>query len=118
MTLPSLYDLNPSPLSQGRDWLMKDLLPKQRGHCPCEPVDSEDSLFILYTSGSTGKPKGVVHSSAGYLLHAAMTTQWSFDLKVRSFYTSSAYIIVYSYYLHYTICMCVYLYRRRMCIAV
>ena len=28
---------------------------------------------MLYTSGSTGKPKGVVHSTAGYLLHAALT---------------------------------------------
>lgn len=36
-------------------------------------MDSEDLLFILYTSGSTGKPKGVAHSTAGYLLYAAMT---------------------------------------------
>ena len=36
-------------------------------------MDSEDPLFILYTSGSTGKPKGVLHSTAGYLLQAAMT---------------------------------------------
>jgi acyl-CoA synthetase (AMP-forming)/AMP-acid ligase II len=33
---------------------MSDLLPKMRPHCPCESMDSEDSLFILYTSGSTG----------------------------------------------------------------
>ena len=32
-------------------------------HCPAEPMDSEDMLFILYTSGSTGKPKGIVHLS-------------------------------------------------------
>jgi acetyl-CoA synthetase len=38
-------------------------------------------LFLLYTSGSTGKPKGVQHASAGYLLHAALTTEWTFDLK-------------------------------------
>jgi len=36
---------------------------------------------LLYTSGSTGKPKGVQHASAGYLLHAALTTEWTFDLK-------------------------------------
>jgi acetyl-CoA synthetase len=34
-------------------------------------MNAEDYLFMLYTSGSTGKPKGVVHSTAGYLLHAA-----------------------------------------------
>jgi acetyl-CoA synthetase len=49
----------------------------------CEPewVESEHPLFLLYTSGSTGKPKGVQHSSGGYLLHAALTTKWTFDLK-------------------------------------
>ncbi|XOV85949.1 MAG: acetate--CoA ligase [Pseudomonadota bacterium] len=47
----------------------------------CEPVwmDSEDPLFILYTSGSTGKPKGVLHTTAGYLLHSAMTHKYVFD---------------------------------------
>ena len=42
-------------------------------------MDSEDPLFILYTSGSTGKPKGVQHSTAGYLLHAAITHKYVFD---------------------------------------
>ncbi|HUD33601.1 MAG TPA: acetate--CoA ligase, partial [Variovorax sp.] len=48
----------------------------------CEPewVGAEHPLFLLYTSGSTGKPKGVQHSSGGYLLHAALTTKWTFDL--------------------------------------
>ena len=47
----------------------------------CEPtmMDSEDPLFLLYTSGSTGKPKGVSHSSAGYLLYAAVTHKHAFD---------------------------------------
>ncbi len=49
----------------------------------CEPewVEAEHPLFLLYTSGSTGKPKGVQHSTGGYLLHAALTTKWTFDLK-------------------------------------
>ncbi len=49
----------------------------------CEPewVEAEHPLFLLYTSGSTGKPKGVQHSTGGYLLHAALTTQWTFDLR-------------------------------------
>ena len=42
-------------------------------HCPAEPMNSEDPLFVLYTSGSIGKPKGVVHTQAGYLLYAMMT---------------------------------------------
>jgi acetyl-CoA synthetase len=44
-------------------------------------VSAEHPLFLLYTSGSTGKPKGVQHSTGGYLLHAALTTAWTFDLK-------------------------------------
>jgi len=47
--------------------------------CPCEPMNAEDPLFILYTSGSTGKPKGVLHTTAGYLLFAAMTHRYVFD---------------------------------------
>ncbi|KAF2366208.1 Acetate-CoA ligase [Trinorchestia longiramus] len=43
--------------------------------------EAEDPLFLLYTSGSTGKPKGLVHTTAGYLLYAAMTHRLVFDYK-------------------------------------
>lgn len=49
---------------------------QQRPVCPPEIVSSEHPLFILYTSGSTGKPKGVVHTTAGYLLGAALTLKY------------------------------------------
>ena len=49
--------------------------------CPPEEMDSEDPLFILYTSGSTGKPKGVLHTTAGYLLGAAMTHKYILDYR-------------------------------------
>jgi acetyl-CoA synthetase len=51
---------------------------------------SENPLFILYTSGSTGKPKGVLHTSAGYLLGTALTTQYVFDLKENDVYFCTA----------------------------
>ena len=50
---------------------------------PAEKMDSEAPLFILYTSGSTGKPKGILHTTAGYLLGAKMTTKYVFDLQRR-----------------------------------
>ena len=61
-------------------WLHEELEGKAT---TCEPewVEAEHPLFLLYTSGSTGKPKGVQHSTGGYLLHAALTTKWTFDLK-------------------------------------
>ena len=65
----------------GRDVWMHDLIAGKADTCEPEWVDAEHPLFILYTSGSTGKPKGVQHSSAGYLLWAALTMKWSFDIK-------------------------------------
>jgi len=58
--------------------------------CDAEVMDAEDPLFILYTSGSTGKPKGVMHTQAGYLLYAMMTTKWVFDLKEEDTYWCTA----------------------------
>ncbi|QEP44831.1 acetate--CoA ligase [Ectothiorhodospiraceae bacterium BW-2] len=58
--------------------------------CPPEPMDAEDPLFILYTSGSTGKPKGVLHTTGGYLLYAAMTTKYTFDLQEGDVYWCTA----------------------------
>jgi len=65
----------------GRDLWLHELTAGQPAVCEPEWVEAEHPLFLLYTSGSTGKPKGVQHSSGGYLLHAALTTKWTFDLK-------------------------------------
>jgi acetyl-CoA synthetase len=67
--------------SAGRDVWMHELTKGQADTCEPEWVGAEHPLFILYTSGSTGKPKGVQHSSGGYLLWAALTMKWVFDIK-------------------------------------
>ncbi len=64
-----------------RDRWMHEITAAQAATCEPEWVGAEHPLFLLYTSGSTGKPKGVQHSTGGYLLHAALTTKWTFDLK-------------------------------------
>ena len=66
---------------EGRDQWLHDVVQGQGEQCEPEWVGAEHPLFLLYTSGSTGKPKGVQHSTGGYLLHAALTTKWTFDLK-------------------------------------
>jgi acetyl-CoA synthetase len=64
-----------------RDQWMHDITATQASTCEPEWVGAEHPLFLLYTSGSTGKPKGVQHASGGYLLHSALTTKWTFDVK-------------------------------------
>jgi acetyl-CoA synthetase len=49
--------------------------------CPAEAFDAETPLFVLYTSGSTAAPKGILHTTGGYLTHAAWTHRTVFDLK-------------------------------------
>ena len=67
------------PWREGRDLWYHDLVADQSARCEAEVMASEDPLFVLYTSGSTGRPKGVQHSTAGYLLHAAMSFKYAFD---------------------------------------
>jgi acetyl-CoA synthetase len=66
---------------EGRDLKYQQALDAASDHCPPEPMDAEDPLFILYTSGSTGKPKGVLHTTGGYLLQAAMTFKYVLDYR-------------------------------------
>ncbi len=70
-------------LSDERGLLFDELIKNKEfeKYCPFEEMDAEDILFILYTSGSTGKPKGIFHTTGGYLVYTAHTTQWVFDLR-------------------------------------
>jgi acetyl-CoA synthetase len=69
------------PMQDGRDHRWEDLVADVSDDCPCEPMDAEDLLFLMYTSGTTAKPKGIVHTTAGYLVGAATTHHYIFDLK-------------------------------------
>ncbi|MGO4477415.1 acetate--CoA ligase [Massilia sp. 2TAF26] len=75
---------------QGRDLWLHDVVDGQPAECEPEWVDAEHPLFILYTSGSTGTPKGVQHSTGGYLLWAALTMKWTFDIKPQDVYWCTA----------------------------
>jgi acetyl-CoA synthetase len=75
---------------EGRDVWLHDAMAQVSADCPPEEMGAEDPLFILYTSGSTGKPKGVLHTTGGYLLHAALTFKTLFDYRDGETYWCSA----------------------------
>ena len=90
-----------------RDIWYQDAMAEASTHCPAVEMDAEDPLFILYTSGSTGKPKGVLHSTAGYLLYAAITHKYVFDYHENDIYWCTAdvgWVTGHSYIIYGPLC--------------
>ena len=77
-------------IQEGRDVWWHREMQYVDAECPAEKMDSEAPLFILYTSGSTGKPKGILHTTAGYLLYAKVTSKYVFDLRDEDVYWCTA----------------------------
>jgi len=80
-------------MKAGRDLWASDVLAGASGDpksCPCEPMDSEDLLYLLYTSGTTAKPKGIIHTTGGYLVGVSATHHYIFDVKPSSVYWCAA----------------------------
>jgi acetyl-CoA synthetase len=73
-----------------RDIWWHDVIAGQSTDCPAEPMDAQDTLFVLYTSGSTGKPKGIIHATAGYMVGTTLTTKYVFDLQPNDIYWCTA----------------------------
>ena len=91
----------------GRDVDYADLVNEQPTTCKPQPMAATDPLFILYTSGSTGTPKGVLHGSGGYLVYAAMTHKYVFDMHKDDVYWCSAdvgWITGHSYVVYGPLC--------------
>jgi acetyl-CoA synthetase len=94
-------------MHEGRDIWWHEAVAAERPYCPCEWMDSEDMLFMLFTSGSTGRPKGIQHATAGYLLYAAATHKYVFDLKPDDVYACVAdigWITGHSYIVYGPLC--------------
>jgi len=78
------------PWTPGRDvWWADTVDAASDDHTP-DFFDAETPLFIIYTSGTTGKPKGLVHTTGGYLTHAAYTHWAVFDAKPTDVYWCTA----------------------------
>ncbi len=70
-----------TPMVEGRDVFVNDLLKKYRGkRVDAVPMDSVAPLFLMYTSGTTGKPKGIQHSTGGYLAYVTGTSKYIQDI--------------------------------------
>jgi acetyl-CoA synthetase len=95
---------------EGRDHWWHDVVEGESddpASCPCEPMDSEDLLYLLYTSGTTAKPKGIVHTTAGYLVGIASTHHYIFDVKPDSVYWCAAdigWVTGHSYIVYGPLC--------------
>jgi acetyl-CoA synthetase len=97
-------------MKEGRDVWWHELIEGESDDpqsCPCEPMDSEDLLYLLYTSGTTAKPKGIAHTTAGYLVGVASTHHYIFDVKPDSVYWCAAdvgWVTGHSYIVYGPLC--------------
>lgn len=106
---PDRYS-SPTPMVEGRDYFVDDLLKSYRGQ-RVDPVSmpAEAPLFLMYTSGTTAKPKGCQHSTGGYLAYVAGTSKYYQDIHPEDVYWCFAdigWITGHSYIVYGPLAIC------------
>jgi acetyl-CoA synthetase len=101
---------SPTPLVEGRDYVLNDLLREYRGKkVDPERMLAEEPLFLMYTSGTTGKPKGAQHSTGGYLAYVTGTCKYVQDIHPEDVYWCMAdigWITGHSYIVYGPLAVC------------
>jgi acetyl-CoA synthetase len=99
-----------TPMVEGRDFFVNDLLTKYYGtRIDPVPMPAEAPLFLMYTSGTTGKPKGCQHSTGGYLAYVAGTSKYIQDIHPEDVYWCMAdigWITGHSYIVYGPLSLC------------
>lgn len=70
-----------TPMVEGRDFFIDDLLLKYRGQ-KVAPVSlpADSPLFLMYTSGTTGKPKGCQHNVGAFMSYVTAMSKYYQDI--------------------------------------
>ena len=106
---PGKYS-SPTPMVDGRDYFVNDLLKDYRGkRIDPVPMPAEAPLFLMYTSGTTGKPKGCQHSTGGFLAYVAGTSKYIQDIHPEDVYWCMAdigWITGHSYIVYGPLALC------------
>ncbi len=106
---PGKYS-SPTPMIDGRDYFVNDLLKDYRGkRIDPVPMPAEAPLFLMYTSGTTGKPKGCQHSTGGYLAYVTGTSKYIQDIHPEDVYWCMAdigWITGHSYIVYGPLALC------------
>ncbi|MFQ6022126.1 MAG: acetate--CoA ligase [Acidiferrobacterales bacterium] len=106
---PGKYS-SPTPLVDGQDYIVNDLLKDYRGKkVEPERMKAEEPLFLMYTSGTTGKPKGSQHSTGGYLAYVTGTSKYVQDIHPEDVYWCMAdigWITGHSYIVYGPLAVC------------
>ncbi len=101
---------SPTPMVDGRDYIVNDLLKDYRGkRIDPVPMPAEAPLFLMYTSGTTGKPKGCQHSTGGYLAYVTGTSKYIQDIHPEDVYWCMAdigWITGHSYIVYGPLSLC------------